>query len=89
MIYIQRCAHPNPPMRRYADLTDLDIPFKSPDSTLFPGVDPSVKVHSGFADEHAKTALIILNEVERLMTLHNTKTVTAVGNPWTSRMACP
>lgn len=74
-------AHQGTDLKKlYADLTDLDIPFKSPDSTLFPGVDPSVKVHSGFADEHAKTALIILNEVERLMTLHNTKTVTAIGH---------
>lgn len=63
-------------------LTDLIIPLKPLDPTLFPGVDPSVQVHTGFADAHARTALIILNEVKRLMSLHSTGTVTVVGIPW-------
>ena len=37
-----------------ADLTDLDIPLTKLDSTLFPGLSSSIKVHSGFAAEHAK-----------------------------------
>ncbi|KAG9315830.1 hypothetical protein JVU11DRAFT_3479 [Chiua virens] len=41
---------------RFADLTDVDIVMESLDSTLFPGIDTSVQVHSGFANEHAKIA---------------------------------
>ncbi|KAL4069869.1 Alpha/Beta hydrolase protein [Scleroderma yunnanense] len=68
------------PTQFYADLTNMDLPLTSPSSTLFPGIDSSVKVHSGFANEHAKTALIILDEVKRLLTLYNASKVTVVGH---------
>lgn len=47
-------------------------------ATLFPGIPSTVQVHDGFRDEHALTALQILEEVKRLMTVHNTQTVTCV-----------
>lgn len=43
-----------PSLQSLADLTDLDIPLTNLDSTLFPGLSSSIKVHSGFAAEHAK-----------------------------------
>lgn len=69
-----------------SDLTDVDIFMGNLDSTLFPGVSSSVQVHEGFRNEHAKTALQILSEVKRLMSVKNTKNV-AVVNPSQSRSA--
>jgi hypothetical protein len=37
------------------------------DPVLFPDIPSGIKVHSGFAIEHKKTASQILTEVERLM----------------------
>ena len=48
------------------------------DSALFPGVDSTVQVHSGFANEHAKTALIILDQVESLIFSFGATSVTLV-----------
>jgi hypothetical protein len=48
------------------------------DTKLFPGVSSSVQVHGGFRDEHEKTALIILTEVKRLMSVTGSKSVVAV-----------
>lgn len=42
------------PVLREADLTDLDFSLENLDPTLFPGVDASVMVHSGFANEQAQ-----------------------------------
>lgn len=35
-------------------ITDADFFLDPLDPTLFPGIDPSIEVHNGFADEHAK-----------------------------------
>ena len=43
-----------------ADVTDLDILLVSLDSTLFPGISSSIQAHSGFANEQAKYAAVIL-----------------------------
>ncbi|KAG1772392.1 Alpha/Beta hydrolase protein [Suillus occidentalis] len=40
----------------------------------------SVEVHSGFADEHALTASIILKEVKSLISQYNANSVTLVGH---------
>ncbi len=37
-----------------ADLTDVDFFLHGLDPTLFPGIPPSIQVHHGFAQEHAK-----------------------------------
>ncbi|KAG1820718.1 Alpha/Beta hydrolase protein [Suillus variegatus] len=63
-----------------AVLTDANALVEHLDSTLFPGVDRSVKVHSGFADEHAKTASAILTEVKSLISQYNATSVTLVGH---------
>ena len=52
---------------RLAVLTDLQFHFMALDPVLFPGIPSGIRVHSGFAIEHKKTANQILTEVERLM----------------------
>jgi hypothetical protein len=54
-------------LHRLAVLTDLHFHFMAPDPVLFPDIPRGIKVHSGFAIEHKKTAYQILTEVERLM----------------------
>ncbi|PPQ80915.1 hypothetical protein CVT25_014335 [Psilocybe cyanescens] len=59
-----------------ADATDADAFLESLDSTLFPGVSSSVKAHSGFANEQAKTATKILAAVQSTIAAHKAKKVT-------------
>ena len=54
-------------IHRLAVLTDLRFRFMALDPILFPDIPRGIKVHSGFAIEHKKTAKRILTEVERLM----------------------
>ncbi|KAJ3506601.1 hypothetical protein NLJ89_g6780 [Agrocybe chaxingu] len=61
-------------------LTDTNTVLGRLNNSLFPGVNPATQVHSGFRDQHAKTASTILAEVKRLMTLKNTKNVALVGH---------
>jgi hypothetical protein len=61
-------------------LTDADVLMGSLDSNLFPGIDPGIQVHQGFADEQAKTATGILNAVTEAMSQHNATAVTLVGH---------
>ncbi|KAG1751228.1 Alpha/Beta hydrolase protein [Suillus lakei] len=68
------------PTQLMSDLTDANVLMESLDPTLFPGVDSSVEVHSGFADEHALTASIILKEVKSLISQYNANSVTLVGH---------
>ncbi|KAG2155985.1 Alpha/Beta hydrolase protein [Suillus bovinus] len=63
-----------------AILTDADGLLERPDSKLFPGVKSDVQLHGGFADEHAKTASAILNEVKSLLSKHGATSVTLVGH---------
>ncbi|KAF5324349.1 hypothetical protein D9619_011120 [Psilocybe cf. subviscida] len=61
-------------------LTDGDFFLKNLDSTLFPGISSSIKVHDGFADEHAKTATEVLAAVQKAMSQSGLKKVTMVGH---------
>ncbi|TFK39670.1 lipase class 3 family protein [Crucibulum laeve] len=61
-------------------LTDGDFFLDNLDSTLFPGVSSDIKVHNGFADEHAKTATSILAAVQTTMQKHSTNDITIVGH---------
>jgi hypothetical protein len=61
-----------------SDLTDLNLEFMAPDSTLFPDVPSDVQVHAGFAVEHKKTASLILAEVKNLMEKHSSTHVILV-----------
>ncbi|KAG2129110.1 Alpha/Beta hydrolase protein [Suillus clintonianus] len=68
------------PIQLLSDLTDADVLMERLNSTLFPGVDTSVEVHSGFADEHALTASIILEEVKSLISQYDASSVTLIGH---------
>ncbi|CAA7264954.1 unnamed protein product [Cyclocybe aegerita] len=63
-----------------ADATDLDVLLQNLDSTLFPGVDSSVEVHSGFAREQAKTATDVLSAVNTVISTYGASNVTIVGH---------
>ncbi|KJA29030.1 hypothetical protein HYPSUDRAFT_33536 [Hypholoma sublateritium FD-334 SS-4] len=68
------------PTQLLSDLTDVDILMGNLSPTLFPGVSSSVQVHEGFRDEHALTATTILTEVQRLMSVKSTQSVTVIGH---------
>ncbi|EJF64419.1 alpha/beta-hydrolase [Dichomitus squalens LYAD-421 SS1] len=61
-------------------LIDLDIPLVQLDAELFPGVDPSVRVHQGFAGTQSRSAPGVLAAVEEALSLYPTKNVTVVGH---------
>ncbi|KIL69048.1 hypothetical protein M378DRAFT_118906 [Amanita muscaria Koide BX008] len=63
-----------------ADATDANAFLENLDSNLFPGVPSSVEVHSGFADEQAKTATRILSAVQKTMSTYSASSVTVVGH---------
>ncbi|KAI0366056.1 alpha/beta-hydrolase [Pilatotrama ljubarskyi] len=63
-----------------SDLTDIDIPMTTLDSTLFPGVSSSVLVHEGFANQQAKTAAAILTATKNLISKNGATTVITVGH---------
>ncbi|KAI0248631.1 Alpha/Beta hydrolase protein [Lactifluus subvellereus] len=68
------------PLHFMSVLTDLEVNFMIPDSSLFPNVPSDVQVHSGFANEHKKTAPKILAEVKRLMAEHSVTKVILTGH---------
>ncbi|KAF8909280.1 lipase [Gymnopilus junonius] len=61
-------------------LTDGDFFLTKLNSTLFPSVSSSIEVHSGFADEHAKTATSVLASVQTALQKSGLKKVTLVGH---------
>ncbi|PIL24850.1 hypothetical protein GSI_12736 [Ganoderma sinense ZZ0214-1] len=61
-------------------LIDLDIKQVNLNSTLFPGIDPSVKVHEGFAGTHGRSAPGVIAAVQQALSMYPTKNVTAVGH---------
>ncbi|PPQ92491.1 hypothetical protein CVT25_010395 [Psilocybe cyanescens] len=63
-----------------ADLTDLLIAMEPLSPTLFPGVDSAIRVHSGFANEQAKTATRILQAVKSAISAYKAKKVTLIGH---------
>lgn len=60
--------------------TDANAFQESLNPTLFPGVSSSVEVHSGFANEHAKTANQVLAAVRTAISQHAATRVTVVGH---------
>ncbi|KAJ3511453.1 hypothetical protein NLJ89_g4086 [Agrocybe chaxingu] len=68
------------PSKIQADATDVDALLENLDSTLFPGVDSSVEVHSGFAGEQAKTAPDVLSAVNTVISTYGATQVTIVGH---------
>lgn len=59
-------------------LTDIDALSDTLDPELFPGVADDVYVHGGFRDQHAKTAQDILDEVNKVLSEHDTKNIVLV-----------
>jgi len=61
-------------------VTDGDIVLENLDSTLFPGISSSIKVHSGFATSQASSATDVLSAVQSTMSKYDTSTVTITGH---------
>jgi hypothetical protein len=62
-----------------ADLTDVDVPLESPDSTLFPNLPSGIEVHSGFASDQAQTASTILSAVNQIVNDYGINSITLVN----------
>jgi len=60
--------------------TDADAFQTNLDSNLFPGIDSSIEVHDGFANEQAKTANDVLSAVKQTMSKHGANSITVVGH---------
>ncbi|KAF8180842.1 alpha/beta-hydrolase [Pholiota molesta] len=61
-------------------VTDIEFSLINLNSTLFPGISSDIKVHSGFADEHAKTATSVLAAVQTALQQSSLKKITLVGH---------
>ncbi|KAI0075335.1 lipase [Panus rudis PR-1116 ss-1] len=61
-------------------LTDANIVQRSLDSSLFPGISASIKVHDGFADSHARSAPNVLTAVQSAIAKFKATQVTIVGH---------
>ncbi|KAG2087533.1 Alpha/Beta hydrolase protein [Suillus discolor] len=61
-------------------ITDGDFFLTALDSTLFPGINSDIKVHSGFKGAQASTATDVLAAVESAMSTYRTTSVTMVGH---------
>ncbi|KAK0489259.1 alpha/beta-hydrolase [Armillaria novae-zelandiae] len=61
-------------------LTNLNFFLESLDNSLFPGIESSIKVHSGFKESQANTATTILSSVRSAMSRFSTTSVTVVGH---------
>jgi len=68
------------PQKIQAIATDLTAIPQSPDPDMFPGIPSDVKIHSGFLNEHAKTASDVLAAVNTTMAKNNVQKVTAAGH---------
>ncbi|KAH9950599.1 Alpha/Beta hydrolase protein [Amylocystis lapponica] len=68
------------PTQFLSDLTDVDILTENLNGTMFPGVSSDVSVHSGFANEQAKTASSIMAEVKNLISQHGATSVLTIGH---------
>ncbi|CAK5278144.1 unnamed protein product [Mycena citricolor] len=63
-----------------AILTDANFFMESLNATLFPGIPAGIQAHSGFANEHAKTAETVLANVKRALSITGFNKVTMVGH---------
>ncbi|KAF8806809.1 alpha/beta-hydrolase [Phlegmacium glaucopus] len=61
-------------------VTDATFVLENLNPTLFPGLSKSIKVHDGFAAEHAKTAASILASVQTALQTSGLNQVTTVGH---------
>ncbi|KAK0188444.1 alpha/beta-hydrolase [Armillaria mellea] len=61
-------------------ITDLDFFLESLDSSLFPGLGSTIKVHGGFKKAQENTAIAVLASVKIAMSKYSTTSVTIVGH---------
>jgi len=61
-------------------LTDADFFLDELDQNLFPGIDPAIKVHNGFAESQAETASDVLAAVSTALEQSGLNDVTVVGH---------
>lgn len=61
-------------------LTDIDIIQEPLDSSLFPGIGSSVKVHSGFRGAQSRPARAVLSAVQTAISQFNATQVTVTGH---------
>ncbi|TFK17672.1 lipase [Coprinopsis marcescibilis] len=61
-------------------LTNADIRLDELDAVFFPGIDDSVKVHNGFTEAHAETAVQIRDAVQNAINQSNLTSITLVGH---------
>ncbi|KAJ6474664.1 lipase [Mycena vitilis] len=61
-------------------LTDASLLQTTLDRVLFPGLDSEILVHSGFAEEHVKTATSILTAVKTALAKFSADHITIVGH---------
>ncbi|TFK48454.1 lipase [Heliocybe sulcata] len=61
-------------------IEDVDIITENLDSSLFPGVPSSIRVHQGFADAQARSATDVLSAVQTALSQFNASTVTTTGH---------
>ncbi|KAF8347909.1 lipase class 3 family protein [Amanita rubescens] len=60
--------------------TDINAFQEILDPSLFPGIDSSIEVHSGFANEQAKTATEVLSAIQKTISEHGADHITVVGH---------
>ncbi|KAI0765180.1 Alpha/Beta hydrolase protein [Fomes fomentarius] len=68
------------PQKILSDLTDIHAWMRHLNLILFPGVSTTIMVHSGFANEHEKTAQDILAQVNLTLSHTKAKNVFVVGH---------
>jgi len=68
------------PTQFASDLTDVNVPLASLDSSLFPNLPSGIQAHSGFLDEHAKTASAVLAAVNKVISDHGVSSITLIGH---------
>lgn len=68
------------PLALMAILTNLDLLRDPLDPVLFPGAPAGATAHSGFQEQHAMTAMPILEEVKRLLAATGSRSVTLIGH---------
>jgi len=61
-------------------VTDVDFRLDELDAASFPGLNPAIRVHNGFADAHAETAVEVRTAVQTAMDQSGLTSVTLVGH---------
>ncbi|KAJ7780284.1 hypothetical protein DFH07DRAFT_765566 [Mycena maculata] len=66
-------------LRNLSVITDAKFGQETLSSTLFPGLSSTIEAHSGFPNEQAQTATLVLAAVQKAISTYGIKEVTLVG----------